>query len=162
MEKTAARVAFLLLLLAMLPEFASAAAAVYETNGRYLRIILETRSDKAFANGIEWKAEWKCETLGDGVIEEVSFRDYFDAVEEELSQKAEEGMTVLPEYPAPGGYVEFYFKGVRPGLADLRVTCEEPGQIAPFADARFRIAVFSDLKTHVFESSVKYDWGDLE
>ena len=162
MGKAIAKIAFLLLLLVTLPEFAGAAPVVSETDGRYLRIILETRSDKAFANGIEWKAEWKRETRGDGAIEEVSFSDYFNVVEEELSKKAEEGLTVLPDYPVPGGYVELYFKGARPGFVDLRVTCEEPGQIAPFADARFRIEVFSDMKMNVLESSVKYDWGNLK
>ena len=152
------------LLLAMLLASVSAASVISsETDGRFIRVILETRSDKAFATGVEWDAQWKFEAQGDGAVEEVSFNDYFDAVEKELAKEpAEDGFVRLPDMPIPGGYVEFYFKGVRPGFVDLRITCELPGRSAPLAEAKFRIAVFSDLKINVLESSQKYDWGDLD
>ena len=162
MGQTIVRIIGVFLLLVLLPASAGAASNVSETDGRYVRIILETRSDKAFADGIEWKAEWKYETQGDGAVEEVSFQEYFSAAEKELSKDAPDGMIVLPGYPIPGGYVEFYFKGVRSGFVDLRITCESPERNTPLADARLRIAVFSDLKMHVLESSENYDWGDLE
>ena len=162
MGQTIARIIGVFLLLALLPASVGAASGVSETDGRYVRIILETRSDKAFADGIEWKAEWKYDTRGDGAVEEVSFQEYFDAAEKELSKDAPDGMIVLPDYPIPGGYVEFYFKGAAPGFVDLHITCGLPGERAPLADARFRIAVFSDMKMQVFKSLEKYDWGDLE
>ena len=140
----------------------SAASVVSETDGQYIRIILETRSDKAFAMGLEWNAEWKFEALGDGAIEEVSTHEYFDAAEKELAKKSSsDGKKIfVPDMPVPGGYVEFYFKGVKSGFVDLRVTCELPGS-SPLAEAKFKIAVFSDLKTYVLESSENYDWGGL-
>ena len=162
MGQTIARVIGVFLLLALLPASAGAASSASETDGRYVRIILETRSDKAFADGIEWKAEWKYDTRGDGVIEEVSFQEYFDAAEKELSKDAPDGMIVLPNYPIPGGYVEFYFKGAAPGFVDLHIMCGMPVETTPLVDARFRIAVFSDLKMHVIKSSEKYDWDDLD
>ena len=142
----------------------AASAVVSETGGEFIRIVLESKAEEAISAGVEWKGEWKRETRGDGAIEEVSYSDYFEAAEKELSKQIpeeEDGMVIIPDYPIPGGYVEFYFKGVRPGIAELLITCSSPDRSAPYAEAAFKLSVDSDLKISVLDSSEKYDCGDL-
>jgi len=154
----------------------AASAVVSETGGEFVRIVLESKAEKAisagveweecegdicfFVNdvsaGVEWKGEWKHETQGDGAIEEVSYSDYFEAAEKELSKQIpeeEDGMVILPDYPVPGGYVEFYLKGVRPGMTELLITCSSPDRSAPYAEAVFKLSVAPDLKISVLDSS---------
>jgi len=157
----------------------AASAVVSETGGEFVRIVLESKAEKAISAGVEWEecegdicflvhavagVEWKSETRGDGAIEEVSYSDYFEAAEKELSKQIpeeEDGMVILPEYPIPGGYIEFYFKGVRPGMTELLITCSSPDRSAPYAEAVFKLSVASDLKISVLDSSEEYDWSGL-
>ena len=157
---------FLLLLATFVLYFSacSAASVVSETSGQFIRIVLETRSDKVHANGGEWKGVWNWEAQGDGAIEEASLYDYFGAAEKELSKLSsqdKDGIVIIPDGPVPGGKVEFYFKGVRPGMVELLITCSSPDRSSPYAEARFRFSVSSDLKISILDSSVKYDWGDM-
>ena len=104
--------------------------------------------------------EWKCETNGDGAIKEMSHIDYLSAVEEKINQNDPEE-SLIPDPPiVGGGLMDFYFRGIRPGLVDLRIVYESPDRISPYVEATYRIAVFSDLKLFALESSVKYDWVD--
>ena len=139
----------------------STAAVVEETGGKFVRIILENRSEKAINAGIEWKGEWKRETRGDGVIKEISYDDYFEVLEKELSKQTKDNDVItLPDYPAPGGNIEFYFKGERPGMVELQISCSSPDRSDPYAEAKFKINVSSDLKIIILDSSVKYNWDD--
>ena len=155
--------AFLLLTATFVLYFSAccAASVVSETDGQFIRIILETRSDKVHASGGEWKGVWNWEAQGDGAIEEASLYDYFGAAEKELSKTAGSGVVVIPDYQIPGGYVEFYFKGVRPGAVELLITCSYSNRSAPLAEARLKLSVSTDLKINVLDSLEKYDWGDL-
>ena len=152
----------LLLTLTAFVLFSSAAEAsvVSETDGLFIGIVLESRHDVA----VNWDVKWEYEAQGDGAIEEISMRDYFNETERELNKNAENASAdedevfMLPSPLPGGGTYEYYFKGVRPGLVALRVTCTSPGRSAPFVDARFRLAVFSDLKISVIASSEKYNW----
>ena len=142
----------------------SVASVVSETGGQFIRIILETRSDKVHANGGEWKGVWNWEAQGDGAVEEASLYEYFGAAEKELSKLSsqdKDGIVIIPDGPVPGGKVEFYFKGGRPGMVELFITCSYSDRRAPLAEARFKLSVSTDLKIDVLESSEKYDWGDL-
>lgn len=140
----------------------SAAAVVSETNGWFIRILLDNNKEKfhaALAEEIEWNAEWKCITSGDGAIEEMAYRDYLIAVDEKFNQNEPEEF-LIPDESIVGGPMEFYFKGVRPGLVDLRIVCESPDRPLPYVEAIYRVTVSEDLKLEVQELSEKYDWGD--
>ena len=54
------------------------------------------------------------------------------------------------------------------GTADLLVTClpvgrdSSPGRGVPYAEAKFKFSVSSDLKISVLDASERYYWDGLE
>ncbi|GHV41281.1 hypothetical protein FACS1894187_22900 [Synergistales bacterium] len=127
----------------------SEADAVLNPTGKYIRIALQNHSCAP-----DELSSWKCEISGEGGVEQITMEEYFELAEPMTTLS--DGTILIPDMPVPGGVVEFYFRASRPGFVNLRLTRGTADAL--WADANFRVAVFSDLKAEILERSEKYDW----
>lgn len=127
----------------------SEAGAVLNPTGKYIRIALQNHSCAP-----DELSSWKCEISGDGGAEQITMEEYFELAEPMTTQP--DGTVLIPDMPVPGGVVEFYFRASRPGFVNLRITRRDADAL--WADANFRVAVFSDLRAEILKHSEKYDW----